>query len=667
MPQAFAEIAEFYGIDASSRLERERRALLGQYMTPTYVGRFMAGLFTDLSGHLSILDPGAGTGSLTAALVERICAIVEKPLSVHLLCYEIEPLLIEYLCRTLEQAVAECDVASITIDTEVKEKDFILSNSTGMQTDFFGYGETHLNSITHVIVNPPYRKISSLSDHRVALRKAGIETSNFYTGFLFLAAQQLRKGGEMVAIVPRSFCNGPYFKHFRKVFFADMGLKQIHIFEKRNSTFRGDDVLQENIILHAVKGCKPASVKISSSAGDMFEFDPDSGEYVAEEMTQRVVEYASVIQPSDPDCFVHIATDGLEQVIADRMMRFTVTLSDIGMEVSTGPIVDFRMKNELRAWPEPGAAPLLYPAHFRRGELEWPRSMKKPNAIRVNDQTRKMLWTNEGHFVVTKRFTSKEQRRRIVAAVCPSDIPGELLGFENHLNVYHVQRKGLSLPLATGLAAYLNSSMVDRYFRQFSGHTQVNATDLRLLRYPARDELERIGSRVGRAPILQGQIDDIIGEELAYVMEDDSLALAQQKINDALEILRAMGMPRGQLNERSALTLLALLDLRPAGNWNELRRPLMGITPIMEFARQQYGREYAPNTRETFRRQTMHQFVEAGVALYNPDDPNRPVNSPLACYQVSEETFRMIQAHGTDRWQRAIVDYLEQIGSLAAK
>jgi adenine-specific DNA-methyltransferase len=194
--------------------------------------------------------------------------------------------------------------------------------------------------------------------------------------------------------------------------------------------------------------------------------------------------------------------------------------------------------------------------------------------------------------------------------------------------------------MAAGLAAYLNSSMVDRYFRQFSGHTQVNAADLRALRYPALDALERIGRRIEQAEISQEQIDDIVGEELADVMEYDPLALAQQKINDALVVLRAIEMPQGQLNERSALTLLALLDLKPAGNWNDLRRPLMGITPIIGFARQEYGREYAPNTRETFRRQTMHQFVQAGVALYNPDDPNRPVNSPLASYQVSEETFR---------------------------
>ena len=126
-------------------------------------------------------------------------------------------------------------------------------------------------------------------------------------------------------------------------------------------------------------------------------------------------------------------------------------------------------------------------------------------------------------------------------------------------------------------------------------------------------------------------------------------------------------MPRGQLNERSALTLLALVDLQPDGNWNDLRQPLIGITPIMDFVRRQYGREYAPNTRETFRRQTMHQFVEAGIALRNPDDPGRPVNSPATCYRISDDALGVIQTYGTDSWQGAIANFLNEIGSLAAK
>lgn len=99
-------------------------------------------------------------------------------------------------------------------------------------------------------------------------------------------------------------------------------------------------------------------------------------------------------------------------------------------------------------------------------------------------------------------------------------------------------------------------------------------------------------------------------------------------IEAAKQVLISLGLPRTQQNERSALCLLALLNLTPEKGWYDAENMLIGITPIMEWARKHYDKEYAPNTRETVRRQTMHQFVQAGLVLYNPDKPDRPVNSP---------------------------------------
>lgn len=664
---AISETTEFYRLDAALKLDPKRRSGLGQYMTPAPIGRFMAGLFTRLSGDLRILDPGAGVGSLTSALVERLCEVTPKPRSVSLVCYEIEPLLVNYLHSTLQESEAQCRAIHIDAQSEIHADDFILSYSSSSQTSLFQNHQGVAEEFTHVIMNPPYKKIHSGSDHRIVLRRAGLETSNLYTAFMFLAAQQLREGGEMVAIVPRSFCNGPYFKPFREQFFSLMGLQHIHIFEKRNSAFKGDEVLQENIIIHAVKGLKPSKVKITTSRGGAFKFDPLSGEYVAEDMTQRIANYPSVICPNDPDRFVYIAANELEQSIVDRMALFTTTLGELNLEVSTGPVVDFRLKDDLCMQPQKGTVPLLYPAHFQSGELLWPKMMKKPNAIKVSERSRKWLWANEGCYVVTRRFTSKEERRRIVASVYTSELPGELVGFENHLNVYHSNQRGVPRSLARGLSVYLNSSLVDRFFRQFNGHTQVNATDLRSFRYPHRKVLERIGEEVDDAKLSQEEIDTIIEKELAHMADDTNPLLAQRKIDEALEIVKALGLPRGQHNERSALTLLALIDLKPPGNWDDLRKPLLGITPIMTYCKEHYGREYAPNTRETFRRQTMHQFVEAGIALYNPDKPDRPVNSPKACYQISEDAFQVIQTFGTSDWDRTLEIYLEGQETLAAK
>lgn len=146
-----------------------------------------------------------------------------------------------------------------------------------------------------------------------------------------------------------------------------------------------------------------------------------------------------------------------------------------------------------------------------------------------------------------------------------------------------------------------------------------------------------------------------------------SQASGQKHIIEAIDILKKLGMPRAQQNERSALCLLALLNLTPEKNWAESEKPMMGITPIMDWARQHYGKEYAPNTRETFRRQSMHQFVNAGIALYNADSPSRPVNSPKAVYQIEESVLKLLRSFGTSTWDESLIAYLADHETLAAR
>jgi hypothetical protein len=138
-------------------------------------------------------------------------------------------------------------------------------------------------------------------------------------------------------------------------------------------------------------------------------------------------------------------------------------------------------------------------------------------------------------------------------------------------------------------------------------------------------------------------------------------------IEAAHQIIVSLGLPRAQQNERSALSLLALLNLTPGKPWAKAENPLVGITPIMDWAREHYGKEYAPNTRETFRRQTMHQFRDAGVALYNPDKPDRPVNSPKAVYQIEPAALKLLRSFGTRQWHDNLAAYLSEHETLVAK
>ena len=613
----------------------------------------MASLFSETEGVIRLLDAGAGVGTLTAAVVEDSNLREIRPKRIELTAYEIDPLLVDYLRSTISGCQELCSERGIEFTSEVRHADFIAEGVAQLRGDLFAPQTTYFN---RAILNPPYRKIHSDSAHRMLLREIGVETSNLYAGFLAIVISLLEPNGELVAITPRSFCNGPYFKPFRDLLLRDTALKHIHIFESRDKAFSDDEVLQENVIFRAVKHGTRSTVTISRTQA----LNDDT-------MTLRDVPYDQIVRTDDSDQIIHVPASEIDSLVKDRVGIFEYTLAEIGLSVSTGRVVDFRAKESLRPGPEPETRPLIYPAHFNTGVVCWPLGEgRKPEAIVLSPATQDLMLPS-GYYVLVKRFSAKEEPRRVVAALFdPELVSAPLVAFENHLNYYHSNNQGLPATLAKGLALFLNSTLIDVYFRQFSGHTQVNASDLRMLRYPSREVLERLGVRAGAGPLSQREIDQNLEEELRSMVDIQSPnpVTAKQKIEEALGILKTLGLPRGQLNERSALTLLALLGLEPETPWSGAANPRMGITPIMDFCRDHYGTKYAPNTRETFRKQTMHQFVEACLAVPNPDLPDRPINSPKWCYQVEAKALRLFRSFGTTNWTDHLTEWQGTVESL---
>jgi adenine-specific DNA-methyltransferase len=255
-------------------------------------------------------------------------------------------------------------------------------------------------------------------------------------------------------------------------------------------------------------------------------------------MTVREVDYEQVVKPTDPELIIHIATSDMDQFVLDRLAFFQHSLEDLGIAVSTGRVVDFRAKEFLRADPDPGTMPLIYPTHFDEGFVRWPKLRgKKPNAIVLAPRTEPLLLPS-GTYVLVKRFSAKEEPRRVVAAIYdPKRIPSLYVGFENHLNVYHRGNAGLPMELAKGLAVFLNSTLVDSYFRQFNGHTQVNAADLRMLKYPSLEVLQALGVGVDEKFPSQKKIDDVLERELQRManIESPNPVADKRKIEEALE------------------------------------------------------------------------------------------------------------------------------------
>lgn len=484
----------------SHQLDPSERARLGQFFTPSSVAQFIAALpALPPSGRVRILDPGAGNGSLTAALVTRI--ISERPdLEVAVTAFEIDETLQSELELTLNGCHQLAGVAGCRMTYRLIVEDFLEWAAT-LISDTPSGGDHERFDV--VIMNPPYRKVNVTASERLALQRINVEITNLYVAFLAMAVALLDKAGQLAAITPRSFTNGPYFRSFRRYFFDNMSFDRLHVYESRSKAFAEDAVLQENIIFNAHRRRRNDGdplVTISTSKGP------------SDTPKLRQVMHSEIVGPDDPERFVHITTDDADAELGRLIVTLPTRIANLGIEVSTGRVVDFRAKEHLRFESQPGTIPLIYPGHLRDGGIAWPGNLRKKPGWIVDCKATAPLFLPTETYVLVKRFTAKEERRRVVASVFdPSDVPSDVVAFENHLNVFHVKGHGLPPDIAHGLAAWLNSTVIDRYVRCFNGHTQINATDLRRLPFPTTDELQRLGAVLGvSASADQDKIDALV-------------------------------------------------------------------------------------------------------------------------------------------------------------
>jgi adenine-specific DNA-methyltransferase len=490
----------------SASLDPKARVAWGQFFTPRASADLVASMAPlPTSGDWRLIDAGAGVGSLTAALVARWLMETDLP-SMSVLAYEIDPLLVEPLEATLTEAQDLAATVGRKLHTTVREENFVLNPPAA------GAGNI-------LLMNPPYKKLNVDSDERAALvcDEHPVRVTNMYAAFLVSAVRALAPGDDLVAITPRSFANGPYFKDLRSELLKRASFRRIHVFEARDRVFSDADVLQENLIFSMQLGAAPADITITTSRDAI------------DEVSVVTRAHDQVVHPDDPQRFIRLPLDEDALSTAGRMAAMPCILSDLGCSVSTGRVVDFRAREQLRMAPGNDTVPLIYPQNIRAGAIEWPVITRKPQALRLSAVTTNLLLPNE-HYVVVKRFSSKEEPRRVVAAIAnPEAFAGaEAVAYENHLNVFHTANRGLAAELATGLAAYLNSRFVDDYVRQFSGHTQINATDLRELRYPTTAQLRTLGLAADELsdPTDPDELDDLLDSVIAQSDEEILAAVA---------------------------------------------------------------------------------------------------------------------------------------------
>lgn len=458
----------------------------GQVFTPLNIAKYMANMIELPKNDFSLIDPGAGTGILLAAVCDRVCEESKKSRTIQIIAYETD----EKILPCLESCLEFCKT---TLRKKHHHLEFTIHHSDFIKENFYRLKSPEDASIFQksydiVISNPPYQKLPYKSELRDQLPEIIHGRTNLYSIFIALGISLLKSRGQYVFFTPRSYCSGQYHKKIRELLLSQSCIKTIHSFESRHNIFEEHDVLQEVIILHGIKSsntkCSPINIRSTANQS-------------LEKIHSFTVPYHYIVPHNNPFSTVHIPLNKEDLKIIDLVQSWENTFDDFGFKISTGKVVDFRISQCLRQSPDGGSTvPLLWMQHLTNGKIEWPfPSFKKPQYIEVCPDTEKKTVPVQ-NYVLLRRFSSKEEKMRMQSLPLYASQFSEYkaIGFENHLNYIFKENGLMTLDEINGISALLNSHIVDSYYRTLSGNTQINASDLTHLPIPSMNTIKKIGN-----------------------------------------------------------------------------------------------------------------------------------------------------------------------------
>lgn len=460
------------------QMPKAQRKKYGQFFTSKETAVFMSELF-DVPGkksEISILDPGAGSGILSIALIERLQKFSEIK-TIHLVCYETDPNVIELLKKNLEWVRKQ---SIVNVEYQIVSQNYILSQT-------FEYNEMlgaapNPPKFDMVIGNPPYMKISKEAPEAKAMSDICYGAPNLYFLFASMGLFNLKLLGELVYIIPRSWTSGAYFRKFRRKFLTTGSLEHIHLFVSRDKVFEKESVLQETIIIKIRKtDIKPPLITITTTQSN-------------QDFSKKTIfktPYHTVI--SGDDVYVYLITNEQEAEILNQLHGWKETLLSLGLKMKTGLTVDFRNREILRDNPESQSVPLFYSQHIQNGKIVFP--IGKENEYIVTNQAG--LLQRNTNYLFVKRFTTKEAHRRLQCGVYLAKEHSEYtkISTQNKINFISGNDE-LSECVVYGLYVLFNSTLYDRYYRILNGSTQVNSTEINSIPMPPLYLIHDMGKRL---------------------------------------------------------------------------------------------------------------------------------------------------------------------------
>ena len=478
----------------SGRNDRNNRKKSGQFFTPASVASFMGNLALSDKEELDILDAGSGTGILTAAVLQKIINL-KNLRKVNIDLYETDLQVYDTLEENLKYIKNILEQKGIAFNYKINTDNFITSNDL----KWTGFEDNEKYDI--VISNPPYKKINKNDAEANTMTSIVYGQPNLYFLFMAMGAHLLKQGGEFIYIVPRSFTSGLYFSAFRKWFTDEMKITDLHIFTLRNEVFNADDILQETIIMRAVKTDKNID-KISITESPSCELQLKN---------KFSVDYNTCLNKNN-NCFLYLPSNQEDIDVLNFINQWEFTLADSGFKMKTGLVVDFRETEWLREREEDNAVPLLWAHNLKNNRVMFPVYYKNKPQYLINCAETSRLQMRLDNYVILKRFTSKEETRRLQCSVLSKkdfeNYPA--ISTENHLNFITKTSGDMSEEEMFGIFIILNSSYMDKYFRILNGSTQVNANEINSLPFPSHSDIIEIGRTAMNSQDLSESVCDYI-------------------------------------------------------------------------------------------------------------------------------------------------------------